>query len=288
MYPPLKKNCLEKFIAFFIITAAVTSTANAQNVTLLQNILESQRDMTGVDQIGSRPTAAANAGAAIEIETEPTQPPAVAEVNEPEVAETSEQVVAKSEPKIEVDRSEVFESKSIERNGQGTTAVTKKTAWYQDGLLPLGVVLAAIGLIGLMLKKWKGTAKINGGSVLSVLTTTHLSQKQSVALVQMGGKFVFVGVTPQSITPLRIIEDREEAATVKTKLRLGGIKQDMTSFENLVRDEGNKIADAMEPDASSDTTIAAGNHEVRNDISGLLDRLRTLRKDATPTSSIER
>ncbi len=284
MYPPPEKQKIRKLIVCSFVVLIVSGSANAQNITLLGNLIETHRAWMVAHPTETPPTTLANAAVTIDIETEPTPPTADSESSNAETTVPTQFDTPVSS--IEIARPGSSSRTPIERIHPRSEAVAGKTAWYQAGLLPLGIVLAVIGAIGLTLKKWKGTVKINGGDVLSVLTQTHLSQRQSVALVQMGGKLVFVGVTPQAITPIRVIEDREEAATVKTRLRIGGVRKNITPFETVVRDEGHKLADAMEPDASSETMPASGEHQVRKEITGLLDRLRSLRRDATQTSSI--
>ncbi len=269
-----------------------TASLSAQSIPWLHDIAETLRQHDTTTASATVASTPANAAAAIELHPTVEQPETTSEP--PAQQATPPVVEPPTQPSVTIKRPEATQSTpvnsrrpttTIERTTSTSDTITRQPAWYQTGLLPLGIVLAAIGAVAWGMKKFKGTTRINGGDVLSVLTQTHIAPKQSVALVQMGGKLVFVGVTAQSITPIRVIEDREEAATVRTKLRIGGMTTKQNAFDELVRVENDKLVDAMEPDASAEPQTTNGTRQVQKDINGLLDRLRTLRTDATQATS---
>jgi flagellar biogenesis protein FliO len=80
---------------------------------------------------------------------------------------------------------------------------------------PLLIVAGAIFTFAMMLKKWgpgrRGTIARNG---LQVLTRQYLSNKQSLCLIRLGRRVVFLGVTPERISTLAQVDDPEEVASL--------------------------------------------------------------------------
>lgn len=152
---------------------------------------------------------------------------------------------------------------------------TTTTPWYRNGLVSLFVVLVVIVGAALLAKRVLVPSQAAAADVLRVLCRTHLSPKQSIALVQMGGRFAFIGVTPERITNLRVVEDPEEAAALRVQLRVDRIKRNGDRFQEMLTVQSESITDHLEPELGT----AAVRHEqmtrTRDDVDGLLQKLRS-------------
>jgi flagellar biogenesis protein FliO len=156
--------------------------------------------------------------------------------------------------------------------------------WYASGVVPMALVLGAIGVITLLIRKYAVGSKLTGGEVLNVLCRTHISPKQSIALVQMGGRMVFVGISAQQISTLRTVEDREEVLTLRSQLRIGGKTAPKEQFDQLLSGEENRIESVLEPIDDASAENAEKTRRTRDDLNELLDRLRTRRTRGNPSA----
>ncbi len=74
-------------------------------------------------------------------------------------------------------------------------------------LFKLAFVILLIYVSVYLLKRWQAV-KISGSSKkLSILETTHLSQRQALHLVQVGGQVFLIGATDQAISYLLQVEN---------------------------------------------------------------------------------
>lgn len=153
------------------------------------------------------------------------------------------------------------------------------TPWYRGGLVSLAVVLTVIGGVACLARRYLTPTQVGGGDVLRVLCRAHLSPKQSIALVQMGGRFAFVGVTSEHITPLRVVEDAQEAATIRTELRLRKREKEAAEFGAILNDESQRTAERVEP-AMTPTGETEQVARTREDLKGLLENLKAYRGSA--------
>jgi Flagellar biosynthesis protein, FliO len=118
----------------------------------------------------------------------------------------------------------------------------------------------------------------SGQTLLRVLCRTPVSGKQSIALVQMGGKFAFVGITSDQISLLRVVEDAEEASVVRTELRLDAKKrdkQDKRAFEKVLSRESGEMVVQVESPHTSNRAGGTQLEETKADVKRLLGRLRS-------------
>ena len=119
------------------------------------------------------------------------------------------------------------------------------------------------------------------GDVLQVLARTHLSPKQSIALVQMGGRLVFVGITPESIARLRTVADGDEAAWLRGRLRLGVSAAEQAEFDRLLNTEGAALKETMTRQSELPIEPTQRVAQTRRNLRGLLDQLKSHRKAYT-------
>jgi len=84
----------------------------------------------------------------------------------------------------------------------------------------LGAVLGLILLIGWGVKRWAPRAAVGRDDSLQVLSRTPIGAKQSIALLRLGRALAFVGITPDRINILRVVEDAEEIAVLSAGARV--------------------------------------------------------------------
>ncbi len=163
-----------------------------------------------------------------------------------------------------------------------TTPFSESTArpWYRDGLVSLFVVLASIVGLAWAAKRYLTPSQGASEDILRVLCKTHLSPKQSIALVQIGGRFAFVGVTPDRITNLRIVEDAEEAAALRVQLRLDRIDKEGGAFREALTHHSTDIANHLEPSLPPTPDRRAQLAHTRDDLRGLLRKLQTYTRES--------
>ena len=166
------------------------------------------------------------------------------------------------------------ENITIRRSGQTQEPSAVPSPWYRSGLASLGLVLGVIIVVGLVIKRVAKTSHGGGSGVLQVLTRTHLSPKQSIAVVQMGGRLVFVGITPEQISMLRIVEDREEAALLRGQLRVGAAELGGPSFDKHLSREAKELTDGLDVGVEASCDVPNPQSGAKEDLTGLLQRLR--------------
>lgn len=159
--------------------------------------------------------------------------------------------------------------------GAAVDTTLLQVPWYRGGVMPLLAVLVVIALAAWAAKRWVKGAGLATGDVIRVLSRAHLSPKQSIALVRMGNRLVFVGVTPASVTALRIVDDGDEANTICARLNARPLVREQREFEELLSGESSRFIKTL----SSETEMPAESGErvdqARRDLHGLLERLRS-------------
>jgi len=153
--------------------------------------------------------------------------------------------------------------------------------WYRDGLMPLLGVLAAIASVAYVGKRWMKGTSLSPGEMIRVLARTHLSPKQSIALVQMGEKLVFVGVTPQTVSTLRVVDDPDEQGKLRGGLKARGSMRERAEFDRLLTRESSRYIETLHAGSEMPAEPGVRIEQVRGDLAGLLERLRARRPGDT-------
>jgi len=112
-------------------------------------------------------------------------------------------------------------------------------------LVVLGLIfIAALAVRKLMPRGMRGS----GGSAINILARQHLSNKQSLCLVQVGRRVVLVGITGEQMSALSEITDREELGELTAKLA----RSAPSSFSATLE----KVSGQNEDAAAEDTDIS--------------------------------
>ncbi len=177
---------------------------------------------------------------------------------------------------VETDRqTPEFETKQIPIRRFSANADRNERPWYRSGLMSLVVVLALVMVAAFFARRFIGSAQAPGARALSVLSRVAVSPKQSIALVQMGRRFAFVGITADRMTTLHLVEDAEESAALRSELRRDVGRKRVLPFDDVLAGEQGEmtahVESALSPTAHSARQVA----RTREDLKGLLSTLRS-------------
>ena len=158
----------------------------------------------------------------------------------------------------------------------GDGAINERSApWYRTGIGALAVVLALVAGAYWVVRRWMPSARTVDAGVMKLVGRTGLTPKQSLALVQVGRRYVVVGVSPDRLDSLCEICDPEEVAELG--LRIGSQRTGSADeFNALLAGEASDYPDASPP--VSDLREREFSHRAGTPgaLKELLARLRTM------------
>jgi len=154
---------------------------------------------------------------------------------------------------------------------------TEGFSWFRT-IASLGAVVGLILLLG-----WGYRALLSGGlslpargrrpGLIEIVSRTALSPKQALCLVRVGPRMVLVGVTPDRLTALDVVEDADLTARLAGEsLRRRG-ESSTREFERCIREQAEGFASAgtdEPPEIDTQQRLEA----VRRHLRVRLERLR--------------
>lgn len=148
---------------------------------------------------------------------------------------------------------------------------------------PLFVVLGVVGGLTYAVRRWMPRSmRTSGAGALQVLARQPLTGKQSLCLVRIGKRLVLMGVTPERISTLTEITDREETAEIVAAIESSRPTSFAQTFGHLT-DAELKAADEEESGAAdnaeavNDAPLSTGELvQTRERVRGLLDKVRNI------------
>ena len=168
-------------------------------------------------------------------------------------------------------------SASADRTQEAATAdeADRPTvAWYRSPWISLLLVLAAIGLLAVLLRRVTRGQPGTAASTLRVIGRVPLGTRQSVALVRLGERLLVLGVTDQHVSPVSEITDAEEIARIVSQ---GSTPLSRDSFARSLNQEKIRIL-GLPPAAAGPT--AAPENAVQRLIRALNDRRSALQRNS--------
>lgn len=150
------------------------------------------------------------------------------------------------------------------------------TPWYRSGLVALIIVLGVVWLAYRAVRRWIPAVRAGESDVLRVVARTTLAPKQHLALIRVGRQFVLVGVSPDRVDRLCVIDEAEEVSDLA--VRTNGAAGRKSRFdEELVREVSEYDREPiLEPLERNSVDLPAPDR--RSSLKALLNRLRTLQK----------
>ena len=139
----------------------------------------------------------------------------------------------------------------------------------------LAVVLALVAVVFWAVRRWVPAARAVDGGVLRVVGRASVAPKHHVSLVQLGRRFVMIGVSPDRLSTLCEVSDPEEVAELATRLAARTGRGEDAFDEQLFRE----VASYAEPPEEVVDDIprnARGAWRHRRPLTDLLGKLRTL------------
>ncbi len=106
------------------------------------------------------------------------------------------------------------------------------------GLGALAVVLAVVAVVFWAVRRWVPSVRRVEGGVMHVAGRISLTSKHHVALVQMGGRFLLVGIAPDGLSTLCEISDAEEVAELVRRIGGGSVPDGGAFDEQLLQEAG--------------------------------------------------
>lgn len=86
-------------------------------------------------------------------------------------------------------------------------------------IVTLVFILGLMGVALLVLRRFMGGApkggRRNGGNPVKVVSTTFLGQKRNLAVVDVAGDLIVVGMTPQSVSYITRVENPEAVEEIR-------------------------------------------------------------------------
>lgn len=166
-------------------------------------------------------------------------------------------------------------------------ATGRRTPWYRNGMVALGGVLAVMFGIVWLLRRYVPSVRSMGAGPLKVVARTHLSPKQSVALLQVGRRHVLVGVTPDHLTNLGHIADPDETFNLRARTSNPSGAGQAGEFDTALETEAAQYVESWDArvdrldrrsqgDSAPDNTAQL--QQTMGELRGLLGRLRGLQE----------
>ncbi len=113
--------------------------------------------------------------------------------------------------------------------------------------LPLAAVLALILIIVWAAKKYlPNVRRLTGSTAMKVVARTHLSPRQSIAVVRLGRRLLVVGQTADNLTPLGVVEDPEEVSELLGEIESGKTNSAVGNFKRVFQKTDEEFAAADE------------------------------------------
>ncbi|MCH8148977.1 MAG: flagellar biosynthetic protein FliO, partial [Planctomycetes bacterium] len=190
--------------------------------------------------------------------------------------QTSDEVLESSERGGPMPGSTVMRRRgSLDR----TTALdTSSPPWYRSGLVALMIVLGVVWVAYWAVRRWMPSVRAAESSVLRIVARTTLAPKQHLALIRVGRQFVLIGVSPDRVDRLCVIDDAADVSELALRTDGGGAVNASKFDEELVRELG-EYGRGEEIESRESPPRRATVSEPRPSLTALLTRLRSLQTD---------
>ncbi len=142
-------------------------------------------------------------------------------------------------------------------------------------MITLGVLAVALGAAAFGLKRWQkreGTKQKN--TRIKVLTQHALGPKKSLAIVQVAGESILIGITDQNISMLRTLSLIDDEIPEETPRNFDRALEDYEEADEMARGGRGRQSAAI-ANEEEDFTIS-GLNEIRDSVSGRIRKMKNL------------
>ncbi len=149
--------------------------------------------------------------------------------------------------------------------------------WYRNGFVALGAVLMLIAIVAWGIKRFGPKAQL-GGSAIRILSRSHLSPRQSLALIRVSDRVMLVGITPDRISHLTTFDDPVGVDVMTASTNANAMPRE--PFGGLLDSESMlfEVDDNLEEQVSSADLGTV--RQTRRSLKSLLGRVKTLKETA--------
>ncbi len=147
--------------------------------------------------------------------------------------------------------------------------------WYRNGFVAMGAVLLLIAIVAWGVKRFGPRGQL-GGSVIRILSRSHLSPKQSLALIRVSDRVMLVGITPDRISHLTTFDDPVGVDVMTASANANAVPRE--PFGGLLDSESMlfEVDDDVEEHVSSADLGTV--RQTRLNLKNLLGRVKTLKE----------
>jgi flagellar biogenesis protein FliO len=142
---------------------------------------------------------------------------------------------------------------------------------------PLAAVLLVLGLLFWAVKKYlPGMRRLGGSGTMKVMARTHLSPRQSIALVRVGRRLILIGQSADSLESLGSIDDAEEVSELLGQCESGKPQSATASFQKVFNRMDKEFAAAEATTETPPETTGADEEmgRVRSELESLTRKVR--------------
>lgn len=168
----------------------------------------------------------------------------------------------------------------------GSSAIARRTLppgarrlpWYRHGIVALAVVLGVLFGLLWLLRRYVPSVRKTPSGPLRVVARTAISPKQSVALLEVGRRYVLVGITADHLTNLGHIQDPEESFHLRAQSADARPAGRQNRFDELLSHEAAEYGEVEASAPSAGPPSREQLQDTMGQLQGLLGRLRTLQE----------
>ena len=158
---------------------------------------------------------------------------------------------------------------------EGAGHIRASGPWYSQGLMPLICVLGAVAGVYYLVRRVMPARQLANSDLLKVVARTSLTQKHSLALIQLARRFILVGISSDRVQTLCELNGPEEVADVAARIGADGLQR-AGAFDDLLRREAEDYRSPLEEDPEHERCSASRVAGATRQLTGLLERLRSL------------
>ena len=151
----------------------------------------------------------------------------------------------------------------------------RHTPWYRTGFGALAIVLALVGGMVWIFRRWLPQARADDGRLVRIVSRANLTPKHSVVLIGLGRRFLLVGVSGDRVSPLAEVADPEEVAELTLRLNGSG-SGPAGPFDDVLLREAAEYGRSAPPQADPAAPTQRRHRGACESVGELLRKLRAL------------
>ncbi len=147
--------------------------------------------------------------------------------------------------------------------------------WYSGGVWPLVIVLGILMLLCWIVRRWNPSVRAAESGVLRTAARVGVGPKQQIVLVQLGRRYVLVGVCGDGMRVLSEIDDPDEVAELAARTGTSLARGAGAFDHQLLEQASNFVEPESVPEVAQDVTRRRSSRASQQ-LNRLLQRLRKL------------